>query len=55
MDGWSMFFGAVFLFIAAGVISLAYCIGADKVYQECRDTGAYYVSSKLIMKCEAVK
>ena len=49
------FFGALWLLIALAVIGLAYCIGADRVYQECRDNGAYYVASKLLMKCEVQK
>lgn len=54
-DGFDVFLGVIYTVIALSVIGLAYCVGADRVYQQCRDHGAYYVSSQKLLTCEAVK
>lgn len=55
MDHFDIFLGAMLSLIVASVLSIAYCLGADRVYQQCRDNGAYYVDSKKLLTCEAVK
>ena len=54
-DGWDMFFGALALSCALAVIALSYCIGADRVYQECKATGEYRVGFEKKMTCEVMK
>ena len=54
-SAYDVLIGSVATVIVFAVISLAYCLGEERVYQECKATGAYRVGFELKMKCEAVK
>lgn len=54
-DGFSVFTGVIATLCTIAVLMIAYSVGADRVYQECKETGEYRASFKTVMKCEAVK